>query len=89
MPSAEISGSTALADSGASTTGGVVALPVIAVIITLIVYLCRHRRHKITTALLGFVAGVLLSGTTIGAAIATGAVELITELLAAIGGMFP
>jgi hypothetical protein len=63
------------ASTAGSVAGGMVALPVIAVIIVLIVYLCRHRRHKITTALLGFVTGVLLSGTVLGAAMARASVE--------------
>jgi hypothetical protein len=39
---------------------------VLILIIGLIAYLCRHRRHKISTAVLGFVAGVLLAGTVRG-----------------------
>jgi hypothetical protein len=85
------------ADAGSTgpAAGGAVAIPVVAVIITVIVILCRPTRGRkittttqATTAVLGGVAGILLSGTTFGAALATGAVDLIGGLLGILAGMF-
>jgi hypothetical protein len=64
----------------------VIAIPVLLLIA--IAYLCRHRRHKISTAVLGFVTGALLGATPIGAAFTRAVVEVITRALSAIGGIF-
>lgn len=69
-------------------TGQAVVIGVPILIIGLIAYLCRHRRHKVSTAVLGFVAGVLLAGTALGAALAGGVTTLIVNIVAAIGGLF-
>jgi hypothetical protein len=86
---------TAAVASSGPVAGGAVAVPVVAVIITVIVVLCRPKRGRkittatqATTAVLGGVAGVLLSGTTFGAALASGTVELITDALSALTGVF-
>ncbi|MCE7002490.1 hypothetical protein LWC34_06545 [Kibdelosporangium philippinense] len=88
---------TLAADAGSTgpAAGGAVAIPVIAVIITVIVILCRPTRGRkittgtqVTTAALGGVAGILLSGTTFGSALASGTVELITNTLGALTGLF-
>jgi hypothetical protein len=84
----------AVASSGPAA-GGAVAIPVVVVIITVIVILCRPTRGRkittttqATTAVLGGVAGILLSGTTFGAALASGTVELITNTIGALTGLF-
>lgn len=64
----------------------VISVPIL--IIGLIFYLCKHRRHKVTTAVLGFVAGVLLAGTALGANLAAGIATLIVNAFTAIGGLF-
>lgn len=71
-----------------SGAGQVVVIGVPILIIGLIGYLCKHRRHKASTALLGFVAGVLLAGTALGATLAGGVTTLIVNAFAAIGGLF-
>jgi hypothetical protein len=68
--------------------GQVVVIGVPILIIGLIAYLCRHRRHKVSTAVLGFVAGVLLAGTALGATLAGGVTTLIVNAFSAIGGLF-
>lgn len=88
---------TITADVGSTgpAAGGAVAIPVVAVIITVIVILCRPTRGRkittgtqVTTAVLGGVAGILLSGTSFGAALASGAVALITNTISALAGLF-
>ncbi|MFC5289910.1 hypothetical protein ACFPM7_22880 [Actinokineospora guangxiensis] len=64
----------------------VIAVPLL--LLALIVYLCRHHRHKPSTALLGCLAGVLLAGTAIGAGLANGAADLITSGFSALGSLF-
>jgi len=71
-----------------SGAGQVVVIGVPILIIGLIGYLCKHRRHKASTALLGFVAGVLLAGTALGATLAGGVTTLIVNAFSAIGGLF-
>jgi hypothetical protein len=71
-----------------SGAGQVVVIGVPILIIGLIGYLCRHRRHKASTALLGFVAGVLLAGTALGATLAGSVTTLIVNAFSAIGGLF-
>jgi uncharacterized membrane protein len=68
--------------------GQVVVISVPILIIGLIFYLCKHRRHKVTTAVLGFVAGVLLAGTALGATLAAGIATLIVNAFTAISGLF-
>jgi hypothetical protein len=71
-----------------SGAGQVVVIGAPILIIGLIFYLCKHRRHKPSTALLGFVAGVLLAGTALGATLASGVSTLIVKAFTAIGGLF-
>lgn len=71
-----------------SGTGQVVVIGVPILIIGLLGYLCKHRHHKASTALLGFVAGVLLAGTALGATLAGGVSTLIVKAFTAIGGLF-
>jgi hypothetical protein len=68
--------------------GQVVVIGIPILIIGLIGYLCKHRRHKLSTALLGFVAGVLLAGTALGATLAGSVTTLIVNAFGAIGGLF-
>jgi hypothetical protein len=75
----------------ATTVGGagqVVVIGVPILIIGILGYLCKHRRHKPSTALLGFVAGVLLAGTAFGATLAGAVSTLIVKAFTAIGGLF-
>jgi hypothetical protein len=75
----------------ATTVGGagqVVVIGVPILIIGILGYLCKHRRHKPSTALLGFVAGVLLAGTAFGATFAGAVSTLIVNAFTAIGGLF-
>lgn len=78
--------------SAVSGAGQVVVIGVPILIIGLLGYLCKHRRHKPSTALLGFVAGVLLAGTALGAtlagAVSTLIVNAFTAAFTAIGGLF-
>ena len=71
-----------------STAGQAVVISVPILIIGLIFYLCKHRRHKVATAVLGFVAGVLLAGTALGATLANGIATLIVNAATAISGLF-
>jgi hypothetical protein len=76
---------TAQPAASASAAGQAVVISIPVLIIVVIFYLCRHRQHKISTAVLGFVAGVLLAGTTFGATLTNGTVTLITNTINAIG----
>lgn len=68
-----------------SGAGQVVVIGVPILIIGLLGYLCKHRRHKPSTAVLGFVAGVLLADTaTLAGTVST----LIVNAFTAIGGLF-
>ena len=71
-----------------SAAGQVVVIGIPILIIALIAYLCRHHHHKISTAVLGFVAGVLLAGTALGTTLASGVTTLIINAFSAIGGLF-
>jgi hypothetical protein len=71
-----------------SGAGQVIVIGIPILIIGLIGYLCKHRRHKPSTALLGFVAGVLLAGTALGATLAGSVTTLIVNGFSAIGGLF-
>lgn len=89
MPITETTPGDMLAAPAATpTAGGVVAIPIVLVILVVIVYLCRRRRNRTITAFLGFLAGVLLAGTTFGSTIAAGSVQLITDTISATGGIF-
>ncbi|HEV7651981.1 MAG TPA: hypothetical protein VGP26_27825 [Actinophytocola sp.] len=71
-----------------SGAGQVVVIGVSILIIGLLGYLCKHRRHKPSTAVLGFVVGVLLAGTAFGATLAGAVSTLIVNAFTAIGGLF-
>ena len=71
-----------------SGAGQVVVIGVPILIVGLLGYLCKHRRHKPSTAVLGFVAGVLLAGTALGATLAGAVSTLIVNAFTAIGGLF-
>jgi integral membrane sensor domain MASE1 len=69
-----------------SATAVVIAVPILLLI--LIGYLCRHRKHKISTAVLGFVTGAMLGTTLIGTAITSTVTTVIVGAVNAVGGLF-
>jgi hypothetical protein len=66
----------------------VVSIAVPLLLLVLLAYLVRHRRHKLSTAFLGFLIGALIADTAIGHGITATVTGLIATTLTAIGGMF-
>lgn len=59
----------------------VVSIGVPLILVAVVFYLCKHRKHKPITALLGFVIGSLLGTTVLGVAITSAAVAIVQGIV--------
>ncbi|WP_410576143.1 hypothetical protein [Amycolatopsis sp. lyj-108] len=71
------------APAGASTT-----MLITLGLIVLVLYLVKHKRHRLGTAFLGFVVGCLLGATPMGKNIAGTVVEIVRQLTLSIVSVF-
>lgn len=75
------------AHTAATATGGAATMLITLGLVVLVLYLVKHRKHRLGTAALGFMVGCLLGATPVGANISGTVVEIVRELVTAVTGV--